>query len=999
MPSAAPKQECLSCRVRVTFFEHGRPFFDALSARHPSLPYAAEGEIAFDVLVDDRMLRLTMLSASNAPSWTIVRESGTRAASIWDHEQRFWLQLPHEDMATVQVAPATEFAYSSSESKEGTTADLRFFDAALGRCRQTITFVRRPDMERQAAALFRALYGGRACHATSRFPVDELAALGCIAEASTFVGDSSLPVSRLVVEDLKLISCSAEDFRPPKNVAPHEQVRPAERFVSIGEALQPPDETETAATERLPLVGQSRSALIGEEPLTPDCLGSTRAGSMAAVLHQDLLTHASTAINTAAPLLGTATLTAGTLTLNWLGALGGLSPTAPGSGIFCLLRDPRIPSTTPGGPKGGNGLLDRLAFRALTTADAAGMTRLQREFAASTLTATLTSWGVSATLIAKLVAASGDLRALTADERIAIFEAYETMDVGMVRIAGLPTTLGPFVWRGLISVGVTGIAGTMAFTSLGATPLVAPASIGSSANVTLGVMIPTTTLTATLTRALTLAGWGVLGASVVSCVFLPFSCAAIATLATLLAFVLNNVTALTATTAGAGITLDIAYAWNPATSLVEPTVNVVSTAGSITVTSTAVTPNIIANLFDSVLLGVANLFNAWLTVLAGEAAKALQKALRDNGFSFPVSAGSLGLSAVSGSATSIAGTRLTLSAEVQPVASAFAQPYVTQVPDTTVVTSRLETCQFLMRQDLNPGPGTAVGVYAGLAMSQNAINYYIFSQWRRGAYTFEITDPTLIMKLVALLPAALPRVPARIHVWPAVCPRVEVAEGSIAALGRPLVTFFDDLRICLEMPPRPGGDSLTPAGLGELSCNLKTTSTLTLEYPQLVRLRFDIGPAAIETQDARVWEWVDLNVATAMNTFNPAAWTPFVAAIGSLMLAANDASQVAPAPLPPAWNRPLPGGGTQEIIPSINLGAPLVPQSFYMEILGHRRTMYMLTALRTALLEFVDGSGAPLLNAFFGLAPGTISLGTMNCATGRRFWPLLGGLGPPFPGP
>ena len=106
MASSSTNRDCLSCRVRVTFSERGQRFFETLAAREPLLPYTPAGEIVFDVLLDDRRLRLTMRSSSGAPRWTIVREAGTRAASLWDHEKKFSLNLPQEDVPRVQVAPA-----------------------------------------------------------------------------------------------------------------------------------------------------------------------------------------------------------------------------------------------------------------------------------------------------------------------------------------------------------------------------------------------------------------------------------------------------------------------------------------------------------------------------------------------------------------------------------------------------------------------------------------------------------------------------------------------------------------------------------------------------------------------------------------------------------------------------------------------------------------------------------------------------------------------------
>ena len=89
----------------------------------------------------------------------------------------------------------------------------------------------------------------------------------------------------------------------------------------------------------------------------------------------------------------------------------------------------------------------------------------------------------------------------------------------------------------------------------------------------------------------------------------------------------------------------------------------------------------------------------------------------------------------------------------------------------------------------------------------------------------------------------------------------------------------------------------------------------------------------------------------------------------------------------------------QEIVPAITPPAPLRPQQFYMEMFARRKALYLLPAVDTALLELIDGSGAPLLNMIvlpLAGAPGPLptSLRAMTRAQGtalRNFLlPLIG---------
>lgn len=392
-------------------------------------------------------------------------------------------------------------------------------------------------------------------------------------------------------------------------------------------------------------------------------------------------------------------------------------------------------------------------------------------------------------------------------------------------------------------------------------------------------------------------------------------------------------------------------------------------------------------------------------------AQALQSTLRSQGFSFPLGAEQLGIEAVQGSAHSAAGTSLTLLAEVAPRQSSSSQPYVTQVPTAELVGAQLEMIHTLMRTALNPqpmmpppGPGPVITVanYAALAVSQNALNYYIFSRWLAHAYEVVITDPAVIAAVQALGPAnVFPGGVTRIHAWAAVSPRVEVAEESLAGLGRPAVVFLDDVRVCFESTTFSGASTHfqpTQVANAELSFNCKTTATVTLTWPMVVDVLVDDNSST--ASEMRVWEFADINNLNIAASVPSNAWVPLASLIATMILAGESASGVLPFASPPAWPRPIPGGLAEEFAPDHPSLRP-IPEVFYMEILGHRRTLYMPTGLSSSLLELVDGSGAPTLNSLLGTTGVTIS--TMTCVQGRKLRVLLPvfGLGPQYavPGP
>src|SRR5262249_46477131 len=417
-----------------------------------------------------------------------------------------------------------------------------------------------------------------------------------------------------------------------------------------------------------------------------------------------------------------------------------------------------------------------------------------------------------------------------------------------------------------------------------------------------------------------------------ACLLMPFTCGLVAvTVTALLGFLNQELSIVTAMTSGVTLTFDISYQWDATANLVNPVVTLTGTTGTVTVVPTWRGPilNGLQIWVESVLAVTMNSLNLWVAAVGLAAAKALETNLRTQGLSFPFGAGDLGLTAVSGSARSAPSTSLTLMAEVGPTRVTSSLPYVTQVIPVDELATQLETSQAAMRNDIltSTMPAPAADSYGAFGISQNALNYYIYSQWLQGLLACDITDSTTIAKLVNLLPAGtFGRSITRIHAWPAVSPRVEVAEQALIAQQRPLLVTMDDVRVCFEALGPWTNDIRQPTVVGELIANLKVAATLTLEWPLVPKLRVD--SRASQIVDQRVWEVMDPNQPPGTSTAT-AQWDRFVAAIGNLMLAPYDAAAIRLPPTPFTWRNPVPAGMPQGLMPSIQ-APPLVPQSLYV---------------------------------------------------------------------
>jgi hypothetical protein len=392
-----------------------------------------------------------------------------------------------------------------------------------------------------------------------------------------------------------------------------------------------------------------------------------------------------------------------------------------------------------------------------------------------------------------------------------------------------------------------------------------------------------------------------------------------------------------------------------------------------------------------ILLQVEASLQLWLSALSEALRRFIEAQLQNLGLECPLGATPLRLSAVSGSAESVANSRLTLFAELRHDPVTAAPAFATQVPTAEQLARELETCHAAMRSDLltlvpvPPFGPTAppIGVYGGVSFSQNALNQYAHVQWRQRAFQWETADPAEIQHLLRLVPAnPFSRAVHRIHAWLAAPPRVELAEGAFGNLDHPLIVFFDDLRVCFQGIGPADGDFPGSTPMLELSANAKSKAAVILAglTPGLV---FDRG--SIDADDPRAWSVADPNQLSLQVS---AAWLNLVRAVATRLLTPWDAAAAITLPaMPPSWRRPIPATRPQQFFAVPGLGA-FTPQDGYFEVLGQRRALHMIPAVRSLFIELVDGSVAPTLNILVGNTPTPgvpftpVSITTMTCAQG-----------------
>jgi len=988
------QQTALACRCRLNFSAGAVGVIEKLGV---SPPYGLSSEPRIDVLVSQQIVRFSLLGANGEPDWTMVRRGESRAVCMWDHQLRAYWELSEAEINPVVITPAASLEMRARKTEKGAIAELECRDRDLGDVRIELVFVDKPELQQHARALLWLLFGGRSCHEKSGLPLAELEELGCLTRARTIVGNA---VSELVIEESRIADVCDEDFRPPEGFAPYKGDKTTDEGLA-----QPGDREGSQVIPPQPFAEApvaQRFALRSEEALTPDCLGTTRQGQMTFLFHQDALDHSSSLINQVAPFLGTATIGGGVLTIPWAATMSSLAapvmmpPAPPGAGLATLLHVPRV--VLP--PSGGNGLFDAHSVRMIADGEGVGNSFLQREAATGALLNTMRSWTsplfppLPTSTIAALFSSGGDLRPLTTAQRVAIADAHEFGGIGTIRLLGMPAESEEVMVPAVATGRFLGVTGTIAFGALTG-PLISQATIGSTGEILLGVTLPPVTLTASavwrIDPLLIATSYAV---TVLGCIFMPLSCAILATFATILTtFIFNQLTTLTASTSGVSFTFEIRFSWDQGRGVLTPAVNSFSTGFISVIPTYRPVPNLIRLSIESMITAAGNTMNLWLPIAAVAIAKAIEESLKNLGCEFPPgiprsnpNVSDLGPRAVSGSVASVAGSLLLLEVEL-PAGREGAGPFATQAADADTIKGNLQRCHGAMRSDLGRAPGSIIppaGVYAGMGLNQNALNHYVFARWRQGDYNIDITNASVLAQLQLLAPPTAFAL-TRLHAWPASCPKVEIVETLLTNNGPGLLAFFDDWRICFEGPRVPGDGERPPAPLQEISFNCKTLATTTVDFPFVPQVLFDL--TALTASDERAWQFLDPNIPVGAK-FDPKLWRVFVFGIARRALARFDVTRlIAPAAPVRNWRRPIPNGQQQVFI----------PDTLYMELLARQRSLYMLPALNGDWLELLDGSGAPFLASLLNTtaAPVTsVTLAGLTPTQGATLRPILtGGLG------
>lgn len=545
----------------------------------------------------------------------------------------------------------------------------------------------------------------------------------------------------------------------------------------------------------------------------PTCLPETYGALLANLVDEKLLDDVKFLVNAVSKRMTSFDGTGGVINIDWLKQFqtqaSTLSNTDPGGGLYTLLHD-EVQTNISHPQK--LGLLDKLAISNLSNLLASNDNLASLGFSASN---PALQTRINAILADGSIAPVNRFNSFAIQDQGLLVDAYMFIVIGTIKITYPDSTGTQKIFYNLLNVRLdnidfdikinnTAVINTFAF---------------DADSIHLVITLPDASGKAWTSRWPTASYWGLLGVSVISCIFLPFTC-----------FLMDM-----AILVGIFIALDLAYVTLDLSNLMVDShirlipngANVLQpdvalkldadvSASYISVIPTGV-HQILSLIYDIIL----NSTNLILNTIESQLQEKLNRYLKnDSNITYPPAFGPVALSGLSNSVEFVEMDRGYVEQSLDAGIMGVINPYITQI-DSIVKPNIIKLRDEYKINFQDPvkkfvAEGSLLGFatsdltnvaryYLGTALSQNFINDYIYTLWRQQKYNYSFTDVET-EKLINMLILAFPtlkkvKYTKQMHanLWPAVPPRTlftpkPASEGSYYS-----TTFFDDVRICFEL--------------------------------------------------------------------------------------------------------------------------------------------------------------------------------------------------------
>lgn len=572
-----------------------------------------------------------------------------------------------------------------------------------------------------------------------------------------------------------------------------------------------PDDREGAKDHRDG--GTKPDVFKGNNFEMPVCFPETYGALLANLVDEKLLDDVKFLVNAVSKRMTGFGGSGGTINIDWLrqfqNQANALADSDPGGGLYTLLHDES--ATNVMHPQ-KLGLLDKLAISNLSNLLASGDNLLVLGLATSN---PALQARINAILADTGIAPENRFTSFTLPDQGLIVDAYMFSVIGLINLSYPDSTGTKTVFYGLLNVRVdnidfdikinnTAIINTLAFD---------PDSIHFV------ISLPDASGKAWTSRWPTAKYWGLVGISVISCFFFPFTCFLMDMAILIGIFIGLDLAFVTLDLANIMVDSHIRLVPN-ASNVLQPDVTLQLDA-DVSAFYMSVIPTGIHQILSLIYDIILNSTSLILDTLESQLRDQLNDYLKnDLKITYPPAFGPVTLSGLSNAVEFVDMDRGYVEQALDAGIMGIINPYVTQI-DSIVKPNILKLRDEFKGDFQDPvdkfvASGSLLGFaladltnvaryYLGTVLSQNFINDYVYTLWRQQKYNYNFTDVETEM-LINMLILGFPALKKlkynkmmHAHLWPAVPPRTlftpkPASEGSYYS-----TTFFDDVRICFEL--------------------------------------------------------------------------------------------------------------------------------------------------------------------------------------------------------
>ncbi|MGN6179762.1 MAG: hypothetical protein ACTHNW_11315 [Mucilaginibacter sp.] len=611
----------------------------------------------------------------------------------------------------------------------------------------------------------------------------------------------------------------------------------------------------------------------------PACFPETYGAKISDLVDEKLLDDVKFLVNTVTKRLSSFAGNNGTIKFDWLNQIetenntleaGPNGTSTPGTGLFPLLHNDN-----------NSGLLDMLATKSVGSLMASGNNLSDIGLSASLQTT------VNNILANGSIAPQNRFSSLSDTDQAAVVKDYVFNKIGTISV-NYPTSSGTqsFV-DGLLNVKVDNIAFNV---QINDTPIINTLNFDSN-GIHLTIDLPDASGSAFLNIWVSSGYWEAVAGAAIAC-FFGVGCDFLALLVAVGLLVDSTSGPATIDLKNLSVDAEIGLVPNAA-QVLQPKLTMLHLNATVHTTWTPSVSLGLNNLIDDIVSVAAN----HTSIILNAAQSAIQSKLndyidKDLNITYPPKFGPVNLTGIGSTVDFQANNFGYVEQNLNAGLLGIIDPYVTQIDpvlEPNVLTLRDKfKLDFQDPEDaMNAVSGSLLGwagvdftsvarYYLGTVLSQNFINYYVYSLWRNGDFNFNFS-PAQTHDIYNAVRAAFPHLgfpqfndKIMSHLWQSVPPRTlftpwPASEGKYYA-----TTFFDDVRLCFEATEKLviefsfSAQAFTEIGFGGLNTSTGQLDLLKIS-DRVFDIYFDLTNLGVKVINAEVQHFVEPGMQPSIN--------------------------------------------------------------------------------------------------------------------------------------